>query len=173
MSTSRNEETSRLVSLSSALKHMIITCLGPFGDVKPDTEPSVDPEKSPEEHEHLKDLLNLRLACLDFSEHAEAHIDLDYMLSWVTVDLQEDILKKLVQLSRYQNRRHGIRLLNISTAQLHGSIPVKDNSISVPDQAESSNFSAQLSAGSRIAQLSGSQVTPPLGFKGSTASFQL
>lgn len=92
--------------------------------------------ESPEEHEQLKDLLNLRLACVDFSEHAEAHIDLDYMLSWVTVDLQEDILKKLVLLSQCQNRRHDIRLLNISTAQLHGSIPVKDNSISVPDHAE-------------------------------------
>lgn len=57
------------------------------------------------------------------------------MLGWVTINLERDILKKLLQLSQHPVRRHAIKVLNVSTARLLSSIPSEDDPSSDPDHA--------------------------------------
>ena len=45
------------------------------------------------------------------------------MFAWITIDFDTQSLERLVRFSQHNLDRHAVKLLNISTAQLHGSQP--------------------------------------------------
>lgn len=95
------------------------------------------------------------------------------MLGWVTINLERDILGKLVRLSQHPVRRHAIKVLNIFMVQLLSSITSEDEPSSDPHHAGARLLLAQAIKGSLIAELLCSLATLLHSFRGSHDFYRL